>query len=69
MTCDVIEVTTRRGKREEESFHGAGREREGAAGEETEGGEQEEAEEEVRTATLTSPQGSGEEVKQTGRGL
>ena len=68
MTCDVIEVTTWRGKREEEGFHEAEREREGAAGEETEGGGQEEAEE-VRTAALTSPQGSGEEVKQTGRGL
>lgn len=65
MTCDVIEVTTRRGKREEvfvglyESGRGHGREEQG-----------EEEEEEKRgscwQATSTSPRGWGEEVKQTG---
>ena len=42
MTCDVIEVTTQRGKEEEEGLGEAGGEREEAAGEEANGEGQEE---------------------------
>ncbi|KAK2921546.1 hypothetical protein Q8A73_001031 [Channa argus] len=55
MTCDVIEVTTRVRKQEERGLY----ETKGRIGDKEEGGDEED--DEGRTATLTSPQGSGEE--------